>query len=451
MQVQKVRIMAGSIRKLLRRNAHGHVANLLTKLRPADISNIFLELSDRDQLSLFSILARDSRKTAAETLSNFDRELAINLLRNLSSQEVGEILQEMESDDAADFIGALPTDLADEVLKLMRVPDSAEVQGLLQHEKDTAGRIMTPNVFALNEDLSIREAIHAIQTGSDLEMVFYLYVVDDRNHLVGVVSLRQLLMAPPSTPLKKIMTSDLISVATATDQEEVARLVALYDLLAIPVVDPQNRLVGMITVDDVIDVIQEEATEDILHLAGVNTDDRVYTSRWQSFTRRIPWLIVNLGTALIAANVVAWYEPTIAQYSFLAIFLPIVAGMGGNAGTQTLTVTVRGLALGDVSWGTSRGVILKELVVGLCNGLVIGILAGAISYFWKGRPMLGVALAAAMIINMFVAAIAGSVIPILLKRLKVDPAVASSVLLTTLTDAIGFFAFLALAVRILPL
>lgn len=449
MQIQKIRVMAGSVRKLLHRNAHGHVSNLLTKVRPPDIANLILDLGERDQIAVYSILMRQGNEIAAETLSHLEPELAANILKSLSSQQISEILQDLASDDAAEFISALPEELAEEVLNLMRVKDSEEVQELLQHEDETAGRIMTPNVFSLDENLSVSEAIHAIQTGTDLEMVFYLYVVDDRNHLVGVVSLRQLLTVPPSTPLKKIMSADLISVTTDTDQEEVARQVALYDLLAIPVVDNQNKLVGMITVDDIIDVIQEEATEDILHLAGVNTDDHVYTSRWQSFKKRIPWLAVNLGTAMIAAQVVAYYEETIARFSFLAVFLPVVAGLGGNAGTQTLTVTVRGLALGEISWSTSRSAVLKELLLGLLNGLLIGLLAGGIAYVWMSNLVLSIILAAAMWVNLFFAGVVGTLIPLILKKLKVDPAIASSMLLTTVTDIVGFFAFLYLALKFL--
>ena len=449
MQIQKARVLAGSARRLLHRNARGHLANMLTKLRSPDVANLLRELSDRDQKALFAILMQEELALAAETLNNLEPEHATLLLQPLSSQEISQILQEMDSDDAAAFISALPEELAEEVLDLMRGKQSKEVQGLLRYEEETAGRIMTPNVFALDEDVTVSEAINAVQAGTDLEMVFYIYVVDDRHHLVGVVSLRQLLVVPPSTPLKKMMSTDLLSVTTETDQEEVARQVALYDLLAIPVVDHQNRLVGMITVDDVIDVIQEEATEDILHLAGVNTDDHVYTSRWQSYKKRIPWLAVNLATLMVAAKVVDIYEATIAAWPFLAIFLPVVAGLGGNAGTQALALTVRGLALGEISWSSSRSAVFKELVLGLGNGITIGLLAGVAGFFWIGNWKLGLILGAALIINLFVAGIIGSAIPLILTRLRIDPAVASSMLLTTITDAVGFFAFLAMAFRFL--
>lgn len=447
MQIHRERVLAGSVRKLLRRNARGNIARMLAKTHPADRAGVLRDLADRDQHSVFSILVEQEKKLAGETLSNLEPELGANLLELRSPQEIGEILQELESDDAAEFIAALPDELAEDVLDRMRVQDSAEVQGLLKYEDETAGRIMTPNVFALNEDLSVSEAIQAIQTGSELEMVFYLYVVDDRKHLVGVVSLRQLLMVSPSTPLKKVMTTDVIRVLTETDQEEVARQVALYDLLAIPVVDDENKLVGMITVDDVIDVIQEEATEDILHLAGVNTDDRVYASKWQSFKQRIPWLIASLGTALVGAWVISRYESALT--GSIAIFLPLVAALAGNAGNQALTVMVRSLALGEVNWSSSRPAIFKELILGLSNGVLIGIIAGAIAQLWTDSFELGMVLAAAMVINLFVAGMVGSLIPLVLKKLRVDPAIASSLFLTTVADVVGFGTYLFLAYKFL--
>jgi len=445
MQAQKVQMAAGSVKKLLRRNAHGHVSNLLAKFRPADVSAIIELLTEPERVAVFSILMKRNRDLAAETLNELGTERGLELLAPLNSEEISSVLQELETDDAAEFISALPEETAQEVLERMRVEDSTDVQGLLQYEPETAGRIMTPNVFSLSEDLAVSEAIHAIQTAEDLEMVFYLYVVDDRRHLVGVVSLRQLLMVAPSTPLKKIMTTNVISVKTDTDQEEVARQVARYDLLAIPVTDAENKLVGVITVDDVIDVIKEEATEDIFHMAGVDVHDHVYTSVRLSVRRRLPWLGINLVTALIAASVVAIFEPTIARFSFLAVFLPVVAGMGGNCGTQTLTVIVRGLALGELTWANSRAALAKESMVGITNGLVLGVVAGFAAYLWKSNSILGLILAGAMIINMFVAGVTGSVIPLLLKKINVDPAIASGIILTTFTDVTGFLSFLGLA------
>jgi magnesium transporter len=240
------------------------------------------------------------------------------------------------------------------------------------------------------------------------------------------------------------MTADIISVRVDTDQEEVARLVASYNLLAIPVVDEENKLVGVITVDDVIDVIKDEATEDLYRLAGVASDERVFTPFKDSLRKRLPWLLVNLVTAFLAASVVKLFEGTIGQFTALAVFMPIVAGMGGNAATQTLTVIVRGIALGELTWSNSRRALIKESLVGLGNGLGCGFFAAIGAWLLQGNPVLGGVLAMAMIINMFIAAVAGTLIPLALRALKVDPALASSVFITTLTDVFGFLSFLGL-------
>jgi magnesium transporter len=304
---------------------------------------------------------------------------------------------------------------------------------------------MNPNVFALSEDITVGEAITEIQSARDVEMVFYLYVVDARRHLVGVVSLRRLLLVSPETPLKRIMTADIISARVDMDQEEVARQVAAYNLLAIPVVDAENKLVGIITVDDVIDVIKDEATEDIYRLAGVAGDERAFTPATESLRKRLPWLGINLVTAFLAAAVVGLFEGTIDLFPVLAVFMPIVAGMGGNAGTQTLTVIVRGIALGELSWSNSRKALLKEVLVGLGNGVVLGATAAVVVWLVRGNPTLGLVLGLAMIINMFVAAAAGTLVPLGLRAANVDPALASSVFITTMTDMFGFFSFLGLA------
>ena len=447
MHLEKVKIVAGSVRRLLRRSAHENAARLLLKLRPGDISVIMQQLNLREQLQLFTLVAQKDRQLAAEALNDLGVERGVELVTDLEGLEISKILQELETDDRAAFITALPQKLAEEVLEVMRPEDSVQTQGLLQYEEETAGRIMTPNIFSLEEQLSVGEATQTIQESSDFEMVFYLYVVDDRNHLVGVISLRQLLTVSPSTPLAKIMSTDLISVDTATDQEEVANQVALYDLLAIPVVDHENKLVGVITVDDVIDVIQDEATEDILHLAGMEADDTVHATALNSISKRLPWLFVNLFLALMAASVVYFYEETIGQLPILAAFLPVVAGMGGNSGTQALTVMVRSLALGEVSWKNLRGVFAKEVKVGLSNGLALGLVAGIVGYWWSPSSDLrvGIAFGVAMLATIFLSGVLGAIIPMSLNRLKMDPAIASGIFVHTLTDVIAFFSFLGLA------
>ncbi len=446
--------MLDSVRRLMRGGSTARALNVLRKGRPADVAQVLHELTDLDRKAVFAALSRSDTKLAAESLSELSLEEGVELLKTLEPERIAEVLQELPSDDATLFIAELPEDLRERLLDLMRIEASAEVQELLSFAEGTAGRIMTPDVFALKEDLTVAEAIAAIQDASrDVELVYYLYIVDDRNHLVGVSSLRQLLLVPPTTPLKKIMSTDVISVRTDTDQEEVAQIVARYDLLGVPVVDEENKLAGIITVDDVLDVIREEATEDIYALAGVRSEDSVLGPPLRSVRLRLPWLLVNLGTAVLAASVVHAFEATIEKVVVLAALQSIVAGMGGNAAAQTLAVIVRGLALGEVTWENGRRVLYKEVLVGIINGLANGLVAAAIVWIWFGFSskmiLIGAIIAAALVINLIIAAVAGTVIPLTFKRLNADPALASTVFVTTCTDVGGFLSFLGLATLLL--
>src|ERR687893_831435 len=372
---RRIDLVLDSVKRLLRIGATANLLNLLQKQHPADLAQMFSELPDKDREAAFSLLADRNGRLAMEAVSELGPEAGAALLATRPAEEIAKLAQEIPSDDAAALIDYLPEDLSAAVLDLMRPKESGVVENLLEYEERTAGRIMNPHVFALSEEMTVGEAITELQSSRDVEMVFYLYVVDDRRHLVGVVSLRRLLLVSPETPLKRIMTSDIISARVDMDQEEVARQVAAYNLLAIPVVDEENKLVGVITVDDVIDVIKDEATEDVYRLAGVAGDDRVFTPALESLRKRVPWLEVNLVTAFLAASVVALFEGTISRITALAVFMPIVAGMGGNAATQTLTVIVRGLALGELSWANARKTLLKESAIGLGSGLSLGVLA----------------------------------------------------------------------------
>jgi magnesium transporter len=442
---RRIDLVLDSVRRLLRIGATANLLNLLQKQHPADLAQVFSELTDRDREAAFSVLVERHGRLAMEAVSELGPEAGAALLSTRSAEDIAKLIQEIPSDDAAALIDYLPDELSTAVLDLMRPRESGVVENLLEYDEKTAGRIMNPTVFALSEDLTVGEAITELQNHRDIEMVFYLYVVDERRHLVGVVSLRRLLLVSPETPLKRIMTADLISARVDMDQEEVARQVAAYNLLAIPVVDEENKLVGIITVDDVIDVIKDEATEDIYRLAGVAGDERAFTPAMESLRKRLPWLGVNLVTAFLAAAVVALFEGTIDAFPVLAIFMPIVAGMGGNAGTQTLTVVVRGIALGELTWSNARKALLKEIAVGIGNGVALGVLAALVVWATRGDPTLGIILGLAMIVNLFVAALAGTLVPLGLRAANVDPALASSVFITTMTDVFGFFSFLGLA------
>src|SRR5690349_8506608 len=442
---RRIDLVLDSVKRLLRIGATANLLNLLQKQHPADLAQVFSELPDKEREATFSLLAERNGRIAMEAVSELGPEAGAALLATRSAEEIAKLAQEIPSDDAAALIDYLPEELSAAVLDLMRPKESGVVENLLEYDEQTAGRIMNPHVFALNEDMTVGEAIAELQGNRYVEMVFYPYVVDERRHLVGVVSLRRLLLVSPETPLKRIMTADLISARVDMDQEEVARQVAAYNLLAIPVVDEENKLVGIITVDDVIDVIKDEATEDIYRLAGLAGQDSVFTPASESLRKRLPWLAVNLATAFLAASVVGLFTGTIDALPILAVFMPIVAGMGGNAATQTLTVIVRGIALGELTWGNSRKALLKEAMVGIGNGVALGLVAALVAWVTRGDPVLGMVLGTAMVINMFVAATAGVLIPLGLRAANVDPALASSVFITTMTDVFGFLSFLGLA------
>src|SRR6478752_392350 len=383
---RRIDLVLDSVRRLLRIGASANLLNLLQKQHPADLAQVFTELPDKEREAAFSLLADRNGRLAMEAVSELGPEAGAALLATRSAEDIAKLAQEIPSDDAAALIDYLPEDLSAAGLDLMRPKESGVVENLLEYAERTAGRIMNPHVFALDEDMTVGEAITELQTTRDVEMVFYLYVVDGRRHLVGVVSLRRLLLVSPETPLKRIMTADLISARADMDQEEVARQVAAYNLLAIPVVDEENKLVGIITVDDIIDVIKDEATEDIYRLAGVAGDERVFTSAAETFRKRLPTLGIQLATLFAAAAVVGLFEPTLTALPFLAIFMPIVAGMGGNAGTQTLTVIVRGIALGELTWSNTRKALFKEAAVGLGNGVACGAIGAVVAWLFSSDP-----------------------------------------------------------------
>lgn len=458
MREERLKLLLDSVSRLARRGAVSNAANLLAKLRPVDIAQILGQLPQHDSEIVFEAFVRHDLSKAAEALSELETSRAVNLLTTLKREDVSRLLQELPSDDATLLVSELPEELRDEFLDAMKLEHSTVVNELLGFPDETAGRIMTPEFFALDEDVTVSEAISELQRRSEeFEMAFYLYVVDSRNHLLGVVSLRQLLLNAPSTPLRKIMIGDAIKVTTDTDQEEVARIVATYNLLAVPVVDEENKLAGIITVDDVLDVMREEATEDIYALAGVEADDRALGSPINSVRRRLPWLMLSLGAALIAVAIVQYFVATIKSSIWLAVLIPVVATMGSNAATQTMTVVVRGIGLGEVGWETTRRVVIKEALVGLINGFIVGVTVTAIIAIWFGAKLgsmwfglkLGGILGVTTLLSLVVAGALGTLVPVLLKRFRVDPALASSMFVVTFTDVITFVFYLGVATLLL--
>lgn len=421
------------------------IADLIAALHPADSADVLEELTTEQQREVLDELEPDD---AAEVLSYFDVEDAAEVVAELTAEQLADILDEMEPDDAADILAELSDAQARATLADME--DAGDVQQLLRYEEESAGSLMTSHVVALRAGATVGQALALLRSLQlDEEIAYYLFVTDEAGRLVGVVSLRQLVTADLTTPIARIMSSEVISVSVDTDQEEAAQTLARYGLLVLPTVDAEGRLVGVITADDVIDVIQEEATEDIYRLAGLAAEETVDQSVFTTSRQRLTWLALNVPTALLVGVVVSVFEGTVSQVAAVAAFMPIVAGMGGNAGIQTLTLIVRSIALGEINLRDSWRALGRELLVGLINGVCFGLLIGVIGAFWKGLPLLGAVVALAMLTNMLAAAVAGTLVPLLLRRIGADPALASGVLVTAFTDLIGYSTFLGLATLLL--
>ncbi len=441
---QKLQILLGTVQKLIRRGAYPNLTKVLVKSHPADIAHLFRYLDLKEQRILFNLIGDAER--SAEVLSELDHSTGAQLLEQIEKETITEILQEMPYDDAVDIIRNMPEELAEEILQIMEDEHSEEIEELLKYGEETAGGIMATEIFSLREEITVREAISALQEATDVEMVFYLYVTDDHNHLVGVLSLRQLLTVPPHTRLKDIMAVDVFSVRTDTDQEEVARVVEKYNILAVPVVDEGNKLMGIITVDDVIDVMRQEATEDIYKMAGSSDEELLYGNKSLKIARlRLPWLLTNLFGGVITGYLMWVFKVTLKEVIALISFIPVITGMGGNVGGQSATIVVRGFATGRIELSTLRQVFLKELRVGVIMGLVCGVTIGLVAYFWHHNVYLGLVVGLAMVTAMTVAATMGVLAPTFFKRIGVDPAIASTPFVQTANDITGILIYFGTA------
>ncbi|MFZ5877710.1 MAG: magnesium transporter [Nitrospirota bacterium] len=437
-----------TFRKFLRRGAITHLSNMANKMRPADLAQVIRHLGAvQERRTVFELL-RDVKARAA-VVSESEPGVIGELLLDMPPHDVVVVLRELASDDVADILGNLPEEKAQEILHMMKADESSEVKDLLQYPEETAGGIMTTDFVSLYEDTTVKDAIAHLQETSAKQMVFYLYVTDRAGRLVGVVSLRQLLVVSPITPLKKIMTTDVISVATDVDQEEVSKLVAKYNILAIPVVDKDHVLVGIITVDDVVDVIREEATEDILKLAGATDADVLQLSSIRAARIRMPWLLTSLVGGMITGVFLWIFRPAIQHVIALASFIPVITAMGGNVGLQTSTLVVRGLATGRIESAEIRAVFFKELSVGLMLGSLCGLIVGAVAQLWHGPAMLGVVVGVSMFSAITVASLMGTLMPILLRRAGFDPAISSGPFVTAANDITGLVIYLGLATVLL--
>ena len=392
-------------------------------------------------------------RTASEIIAELDHRPAAELIEAMQRPEAAVVLSEMDPDDRVDILGHIPPEAHDELVAELDAADAADVRQLESYASDTAGGIMTTEVTALYEYLTIDDAIQLLRKlNEELEQMYYVYVINRAGRLVGVLSMRDLILAQPSRRLRDIMIKNVRSVPADMDQEQVARIMRDKSYLAMPVTDSRGLLIGLITVDDVVRVLDSEATEDVQRLFGAGAEERLNSPWFFSFRQRFWWLLINLATAFAAGAVVGAFEGTIARVAILAAYMPIVAGMGGNASAQAMAVAVRGLSTGHVDGKLLRHVLKRELYVGLMTGVIIGLVTAGIAVVFNsgGRAMasnltLGLVIGLAMLINHTLACTTGAGIPFLMKRLGFDPAQSATIFATTVTDVVGFFALLGLA------
>ncbi|HEY8490235.1 MAG TPA: magnesium transporter [Dehalococcoidia bacterium] len=435
-----VRTVSESLEERVRQGETDAALAELAVLHPADQAEALAGLPPEWRVPL--ILRMDPPSLGA-VLTHLDGEDRAAVVEELPLKKLSQVLDSVDDDVAADILHTLQPEEAARVLATMT--GAADVAPLLAHKDESAGGRMTRGFVALRADMTVDEAITYLRlVKPDTEEAYYLYVVDAEGRLEGVVSLRHLVVAPPRTPVSEVMSRDVVSVRAGTDQEECARLIRHYNLLALPVVDETDRLIGVVTIDDLLDVATEEATEDMYRIAGLDVQESVLSPVSTALRRRVPWLLINLMTAFLAALTVDAFEPTISRAAVLAAFMPIIAGHGGNTGTQAVTLVVRGIALGEVTQRDAMRIAAKELAFGVVHGVMAGVITAALAYVLSGNAWLAAVVLAAMVGNIIVAGLAGALIPMALRALKVDPALASAIWLTTFTDVMGFLLLLGL-------
>ncbi|MDT8375622.1 MAG: magnesium transporter [Mariprofundaceae bacterium] len=418
----------------------------LSEMHSAELAELLLSCRDGQERLLLLPFIPES--VLGETLLELPEGMQEDLLAGFGVSAIEDVVGHLETDDVADILQAVDKGVANEVIERLDPDERREIEPLMAHNEESAGGLMQAELFKVRDDWTVEKVLNVLRRwGEEIDNLNYVYVVDSEDRLRGVVSLHALLFCETDANILDMVKSDFPRALAGQDQEEVARIFEKYDVLALPVVDDDGVLVGRITADDILDVLQEEATEDMYRLAALSDQDDLSEPVVITAWRRGVWLAVNLGTAILASVVIAQFEATIAQIVALAILMPIVASMGGIAGTQTLTVIVRGIALGRVTFDNAKRALVKEVSVAVVTGLSFAVAMGIIASFWFPAfgMKLGIVIAAAMLVNLFAAGLAGALIPLTLQRIKIDPALASGTILTTVTDIVGFLTFLGLA------
>ncbi len=446
---RRLELQGTTLRRMMRRGARAKISKVLAKLRPEDIAVMLRDFTPSEKLGVFRILINDLPQGASDLLLDLEPQERHSVLEALNPEQVAKLLALAAVDDAVFLLDAMPQELKEQVLKIVDLEERfSAVQERLAYEDETAGRIMDSEYLALPEDKTVSEAIAYIrQIASEVDMISYLYVVDQLEHLRGIVSLRQLLLSPPEGTLSEIMNSSVIKVHIDTDQEEVAQQAARYDLLAIPVIDDDGRLAGIVTVDDIIDVFKEEANEDFYKMAGTSESEIVYQDRsFKVAGIRLPWLLFNLGGGLVAGYFTTRFQETF-NMAVMVGFVPVIMGMAGNIGSQTTTISVRGLATGRVvpGQGRIRHYLWQQLKVGLLLGIICSTIVALAALAYGKNPAIAIVIGLSLFVAVQLASFNGVMIPALFQRLDFDPAVASGPLVTTANDVFGILVYFGLA------
>lgn len=413
------------------------VKPILKKLHPYDIAQILEEVSPESRSKIIRLLPSD---IASEALSEMEENSeAAQILADISPEVAASLVENLDPDDAADLLAELPKADLRKIMDLLPDEEERVLETLMNYDEESAGGIMNPEVPAISGEATKKAALRTmLNLAEDIEDIYVIYVVDERNRLIGVVSIPKLLRADREAKMKDLVSGKLFYIHVDEDQEEAARIMRQYNIPAVPVVDDDMELLGRITFDDVLDVLEEETTEDMLRIAGVSEDEGLKGTFLAAVKSRIPWLLVNLGTASLAAFVISRFAKTLEANVFIAFFMPVVAGVAGNGATQALAVTIRRIATGGVPDKGMFKIVFKEFTVGLINGILIGGLASLIAMVFGGDPRLGIVVFFALVGNLVIAGTMGSLVPLVLDRLKVDPATASSILITAFTDILGY-------------
>ena len=448
----EITILRDAFRRLLRRRANTNLIKLINKTHPADLAIVFRYFQDEEQKYIFSIMKVNQHTT--DFLINLDDILLKNLLNEESLERIKSLIQQAPTSDQSYILGNVPEKISESIIDLLKTKEKAEIEELMAYPEDSAGSMMTTDVFTLNQNITCGEALKTLQDQEETEMVFYIYLTDNEKRLTGVASLRTLATSQTHIEMNEIMVKRVHSVRPETDQEEVAKIVAQYNYLAVPVIDDYDILLGIVTVDDVVDVIREEATEDFLQMAGAGKDREILLkSSWENAKARFPWLFASWMGGIIAAIVIGVYEPMLNNTMALAAFIPIIIGMGGNIGTQSSTIIVRGMATGRIDTGGELKVLLKELQVGFILGLLYGVLLGLFAKFKfiDADPLLGLVVGLSICSSMIIAVTVGSTIPLLLRKLDIDPAIATGPFVTTSIDILGVLLYFLIAAYLLKI